>query len=86
VLIIQSLINKKPSIIDCPRCQLVNTIENKYCSKCSYPVKPEVVTKPYQDTIFEQIRFIVKEQNKDNQEMDNQKNFILNNIYSRNTK
>jgi hypothetical protein len=29
------------TVIDCPRCQLVNAIENKYCSKCSYPVKPE---------------------------------------------
>src|SRR5687768_4539614 len=32
---------KKTSIIDCPRCTLVNAIENKYCSKCSYPLKPE---------------------------------------------
>jgi hypothetical protein len=32
---------KKSSIIDCARCELVNTIENKYCSKCSYPLKPE---------------------------------------------
>ena len=32
---------KKTSIIDCPRCDLVNAIENKYCSKCSYPLKPE---------------------------------------------
>ena len=29
------------TVIDCPRCQLVNAIENKYCSKCSYPLKPE---------------------------------------------
>jgi ribosomal protein L37E len=33
---------KKNSIIDCPRCEFVNNaIENKYCSKCSYPLKPE---------------------------------------------
>jgi hypothetical protein len=32
---------KRTSIIDCPRCELVNAIENKYCSKCSYPIKPE---------------------------------------------
>jgi hypothetical protein len=32
---------KKPSIIDCPRCELGNALENKYCSKCSYPLKPE---------------------------------------------
>ena len=34
-------IKSKPSILNCPRCQLVNGIENKYCSKCSYPLKPE---------------------------------------------
>src|SRR5215204_703599 len=32
---------KKISISNCPRCELVNAIENKYCSKCSYPLKPE---------------------------------------------
>lgn len=31
----------KMSILNCPRCDLVNVIENKYCSKCSYPLKPE---------------------------------------------
>jgi integrase/recombinase XerD len=31
----------KYSIVDCPRCELVNPLENKYCSKCSYPLKPE---------------------------------------------
>ncbi|TVP40171.1 hypothetical protein [Candidatus Nitrosocosmicus arcticus] len=25
----------------CPRCDLSNVLENKYCSKCSYPLKPE---------------------------------------------
>ena len=33
--------NKKPYILNCPRCELVNVIENKYCSQCSYPLKPE---------------------------------------------
>jgi hypothetical protein len=32
---------KKPSILECPRCNLINLLENKYCSKCSYPLKPE---------------------------------------------
>lgn len=32
---------KKPTIADCPRCDLVNTCENKYCSKCSYLLKHE---------------------------------------------
>ena len=30
----------KPSVADCPRCNLVNAIENKYCSSCSYPLTP----------------------------------------------
>ena len=40
--IIQQIDTKeKLSILNCPRCELVNAIENKYCSKCSYPLKPE---------------------------------------------
>src|SRR5215469_15032742 len=31
----------KPSVRDCPRCSLINTLENKYCSKCSYPLVPD---------------------------------------------
>lgn len=31
----------KVQIIDCPRCTLINVPENKYCSSCSYPLKPE---------------------------------------------
>jgi integrase/recombinase XerD len=30
----------KPSVLNCARCGLVNAIENKYCSKCSYPLTP----------------------------------------------
>ena len=33
-------VEKRPSILNCPRCSLVNAIENKYCSKCSYPLVP----------------------------------------------
>lgn len=40
-IISENSIKKESSIIDCPRCQIVNAIENKYCSKCSYPLKPE---------------------------------------------
>jgi RNase P subunit RPR2 len=39
-IISEQQIEKKPSILNCPRCSLVNTIENKYCSKCSYPLVP----------------------------------------------
>ena len=31
----------KPSVHDCPRCSLINTLENKYCLKCSYPLVPD---------------------------------------------
>jgi hypothetical protein len=40
-IISDNSIKKKSSVIDCSRCELVNAIENKYCSKCSYPLKPE---------------------------------------------
>ncbi len=33
-------IEKSVSILNCPRCSLVNAIDNKYCSKCSYPLVP----------------------------------------------
>jgi hypothetical protein len=39
-IISEQQIERKPSILNCPRCNLVNTIENKYCSKCSYPLVP----------------------------------------------
>jgi hypothetical protein len=32
---------KKSSVLVCPKCELVNNIENKYCSKCSYPLTPQ---------------------------------------------
>jgi integrase/recombinase XerD len=28
----------KPNIAECPRCNLINSIENKYCSSCTYPL------------------------------------------------
>jgi integrase len=34
-------IKQKPSVHLCPRCELVNAIDNKYCSKCSYPLTPQ---------------------------------------------
>jgi hypothetical protein len=37
----ENLSKNKVTVLNCPRCELVNTIENKYCSKCSYPLKPE---------------------------------------------
>ncbi len=39
-IISEQEIEKKPSVLNCPRCGLVNAVENKYCSKCSYPLIP----------------------------------------------
>jgi integrase/recombinase XerD len=39
-IISEQQIERKPSILNCPRCSLVNATDNKYCSKCSYPLVP----------------------------------------------
>jgi hypothetical protein len=35
-----AVMQRKPSILTCPRCSLVNALDNKYCSKCTYPLVP----------------------------------------------
>ena len=49
---------QKPAVSNCPRCELVNALENKYCSKCSYPLSPEAYDQIKQD---EEKRFIEME-------------------------
>jgi integrase/recombinase XerD len=39
-IISEDEIQRKPSVLACPRCNLINPIDNKYCSKCSYPLLP----------------------------------------------
>ena len=39
-IITEGELEKKPSVHNCPRCSLVNAVDNKYCSKCSYPLIP----------------------------------------------
>ena len=39
-IISEQQVERKPSILNCPRCSLVNAIDNKSCSKCSYPLIP----------------------------------------------
>ncbi|MGH9980970.1 MAG: hypothetical protein ACRD6U_05385 [Nitrososphaeraceae archaeon] len=34
-------LKEEPVVVICHRCSIVNQYENKYCSKCSYPLKPE---------------------------------------------
>jgi integrase/recombinase XerD len=40
-IIHETEIKIKPSILSCPRCDLIFANDYKYCSKCSYPLKPE---------------------------------------------
>jgi integrase/recombinase XerD len=40
-IISEQEIKQKPSVHLCPRCELVNAIDNKYCSKCSYPLNSQ---------------------------------------------
>ena len=40
-IIAEDIHKKKSPISICPRCEFVNALENKYCSKCSYPLTPE---------------------------------------------
>jgi integrase/recombinase XerD len=35
-----AVMQRKPSVLTCPRCSLVNALDNKYCSKCTYPLVP----------------------------------------------
>jgi hypothetical protein len=39
-IIAEQQIERKPSILNCPRCSLVNAIDSKFCSKCSYTLVP----------------------------------------------
>jgi hypothetical protein len=43
------------SVLICPRCEVVNIPENKFCSKCSYPLNPEAFEEIKQ---VEELRFI----------------------------
>lgn len=70
-IIAENTHKRKPSISNCPRCELVNALENKYCSKCSYPLVPEA---------FEEIK---EEENKKVKELEikyNQMDSVLQNL------
>ena len=40
-IISENEIKKQPTIHLCPRCEFVNSLDFKYCSKCSYPLVPQ---------------------------------------------
>lgn len=35
------MLKPKPSVHNCPHCSVINIVENKYCSKWSYPLIPQ---------------------------------------------
>jgi integrase/recombinase XerD len=35
-----AIMQRKSSVSTCPRCSIVNALDNKYCSKCTYPLVP----------------------------------------------
>lgn len=40
-IIVEETQKKKSSVSTCPRCDTVNSLENKYCYQCSYPISPQ---------------------------------------------
>jgi integrase/recombinase XerD len=64
---------KNPSILNCPTCDLTNALDNKYCSKCSYPLTPEAFDQLKQN---EEQRYVALE-NKLIQDMENKIQQIL---------
>lgn len=70
---------KKASVIDCPRCELVNAIENKYCSKCSYPLKAEAYDE-IKDSEEKRIKTLEQKYEKDMKTLREEMNNQLNNI------
>jgi integrase/recombinase XerD len=38
ILLEEKAIQKKPVVLGCPRCELVNPVDSKLCSGCSYPL------------------------------------------------
>ncbi len=63
---------KRSTIIDCPRCALINQLENKFCSKCSYPLKPEAY-----EELKEKEENEMKRMKQQINEMDNKFNQII---------
>jgi integrase/recombinase XerD len=57
-IISEQEIQKKPSVLTCARCNFVNAVDFKFCSKCSYPLIPEAYEeiKAEEDKKFQALR------------------------------
>jgi integrase/recombinase XerD len=40
-IISENELQKKPAVLTCYRCNYVNSIDIKFCSKCGYPLTPQ---------------------------------------------
>lgn len=82
-IISENEVKKKLSVHICPRCELVNTIENKYCSKCSYPLKAEAYDEIKNDE-DRKLQILEEKHSKEihliREEMENRFQMILNKI------
>jgi ribosomal protein L40E len=59
-----AVMQRKPSVLSCPRCSLVNAIENKYCSKCTYPLVPSAFVR---NSFAQYLLYLVtRDKNKEN--------------------
>ena len=71
---------KKASVHICSRCDLVNAIDNKYCSKCSYPLTPQAFEEIKNDEEI-RIKTLEKKYEKDikslKEEMQDQFSYII---------
>jgi hypothetical protein len=61
----------KPAVLSCPRCNLVNPKESKFCSKCSYPLASEA---------YEEVKASERKEMDEIKQQYNQMNVTLQNI------
>jgi ribosomal protein L37E len=51
----------KPSILVCDRCKIVYSLEDKYCSSCSYPLTPQAYEeiKTHEDKKLQEMALVI---------------------------
>jgi integrase/recombinase XerD len=64
-------VKPKPAVISCPRCSETNPRENKFCSKCSYPLVPEA---------YDEVKASERKEMDEIKQQYNQMNMTLQNI------
>jgi integrase/recombinase XerD len=75
-IIPENELRKKPSIITCYRCNYVNSIDVKFCSKCSYPLTPQAYDE-IKEAENEKIQTLQQKHEQDMKDVREQMNQIL---------